>query len=95
MANVAFGTIDHQMDVDEGGGGVHALPQRADDECAHRDRRDEVAVHHVHVHDRRARREDDVHLLAEAGEVSRQDRGRHPRESHSGLSIDAWQCPHW
>ena len=53
--DVALGALDHQVHVDHRARGVDLLGDRLDDERAHRDRRDEVAVHHVDV-DHRARR---------------------------------------
>ena len=56
-------------------GVVDLLGDRLDDERAHRDRRDEVAVHHVDVDHARAGVEHGVDLLAEAAEVGGEDRG--------------------
>ena len=66
-----------------------------DHQRAHRDRRDEVAVHHVDVDHRRAGVEHLLDLRAEAREVGRQDRRRDARPgAQIGTSIDSRQWLH-
>ena len=67
------------MDVDVAAGVVHLARQRLDDRRAHAQRRHEVAVHHVDVDRARAGVQHGADLLAEAGEVGGQDRGRDAR----------------
>ena len=73
--DVALRPVDHQVDVEHRARGVDLLGERLDDQRAHGDRRDEVAVHDVDVDDRRAGVEHVAHLLAQAGEVGGEDRG--------------------
>ena len=68
--------LDHEVHVEHAAALVHQVAERVDDQRADRDRRHEVAVHHVHVDDARAGVHDRLDLLAEAREVGRQDRGR-------------------
>ena len=76
-------------------GRVDLLGQRDDDRRAHRERRDEAAVHDVDVDRPRAGVQDRADLLAEAGEVGGEDRRRDAvRDRHMGWSIDARQWLH-
>src|SRR5262249_52942356 len=72
--DLAVGLLDHQVDVDRPAGVMDLVRDRAGDQRADRDRRDEVPVHHVDVNDPRARRPDLLDLGAEPREVGRQAR---------------------
>jgi len=52
--DVALRRLDHQVDVDRAAGGVDPVGDRGRDQRSDRDRRDEVAVHHVEVDHPRA-----------------------------------------
>ena len=94
--HVALGPLDHQVDVEDRLRAVDLLGERLDHERAHRDRRDEVAVHDVDVDDGGAGVQHDLHLLAEAGEVRAEDRRRDARPGrHTGTSIGDPQWLHW
>ncbi len=69
--------LDHQVHVEDAVAAVHEVPERVNDQGADRDRGHEVAVHHVHVDHARAGVHHGLHLLAEAGEVGREDRRRY------------------
>ena len=71
VLHVALGALDHQMDVEQD----VEVAQRRHGLRAHRQRRDEVAVHDVDVDDLGAGVDDRLHLLAQAAEVGGQDRG--------------------
>ena len=77
-----LGPLDHQVHVEHAAALVHEVAQRADHQVADGDRRHEVAVHHVHVDDPRARVHHLFDLGAEAGEVGGEDRGRNAPVSH-------------
>ena len=79
--DVALGRLDHQVDVDRAAGVVDAVGDRGGDQRADRDRRDEVAVHHVEVDHPGAGVHHLVDLGAEPREVGREDRGRDPRRA--------------
>ncbi len=52
--DLALGPLDHEVAVEDPAAAVHELPDRGDDQRPDRDRRDEVAVHHVDVDHARA-----------------------------------------
>ena len=79
--HLALGALNHQVDVEDRAGAVHLVGQRADDGGPERDRRHEVAVHDVAVDDPRAGVEHLGDLLAQVGEVGRQDRRRDPLDA--------------
>jgi hypothetical protein len=74
--DLALGSLDHQVHVDDRAAGVHALGDRLDDQRTERDRRNEVAVHHVDVDHPRPGPHHLIDLAPEPGEVSRKDRRR-------------------
>ena len=61
--------LDHQVHVEHAAALVHEIAQRLHDQVTDRDRRHEVAVHHVDVDDARAGVHHLLDLLAEPGEV--------------------------
>ena len=75
LGDLALGALDHQVHVDQRARAVDALGQRVDRERPHRDRRHEVAVHHVDVDHARPGVEHLADVLAQAREVGGQDRG--------------------
>jgi len=93
--DLALGALDHEVDVEDRARTVHPLAQRLDDDRPHRDRRDEVAVHHVHVDRLRPGVQHGLHLLAQAREVRGEDRGSDAGAGHQiGSSMEspqAWQ----
>ena len=76
--DLALRLLDHQVDVERAAGVVDLVGDRGGDQRPDRDRRDEMAVHHVEVDHPGA----GVHHLGELGaelrEVGREDRGRDP-----------------
>ena len=58
LGDLALGPLDHQVHVEHAAGRVDLLGERGDDQRPDRDRRDEVAVHHVDVDHARARLHD-------------------------------------
>ena len=76
LLDAPLGALDHQVHVEHAPALVDVVAQRVDDQGADRDRRHEVAVHHVHVDHARAGVHHQLDLLAEAGEVGGEDRGR-------------------
>src|SRR5207302_3399182 len=80
----------------------HLLKQSRDDERPDCDRRHEMTVHDVDVDDACSRREHLAHLLAQAAEISGEDRRRHAhaaeqlawRGAHMGCSIESPQWLH-
>ena len=72
------GLLDHQVDVDRAAGVVHLVGDRPRDERPDGDRRHEVAVHDVDVDHPGPGRHHLGDLVAEPGEVGREDRGRDP-----------------
>ena len=70
--------LDHQVDVDHPARVMHLVGDRADRDRPERDRRDEVAIHDVHVNDPGAGGEHLGDVGAEPGEIGGEDRGRHP-----------------
>ena len=68
------GLLDHQVAVEDAARGVDLFADRLHDHRADRDRRDEVAVHHVDVDHPRARVHHGLDLLAQPRIVGRQDR---------------------
>ena len=91
VGDVALGPLDHQVDVEDGLG-RQRLAQRADDDRAEGDRRDEVAVHHVAVDEPRAGGHDLLDLRGQPREVGAEDRGRDAAARSDGHSIDPPQC---
>ena len=73
---MALRALDHQVDVQVAARVVHLIGERLDDRRAHAERRHEVAVHHVDVDRARAGGEHGADLLAQPGEVRREDRRR-------------------
>ena len=65
------------MDVQERPGRMDAFGKGAHHQRADGDVGDEVTVHHIHVQQARPRAEHDVHLVAEAGEIGREDGRSH------------------
>ena len=74
----ALGALDHEVDVERAAAVVHQIPERVDDQRPDRDGRHEVAIHHVHVNHTRAGVHHCLHLVAQTGEVGRQDGWRDP-----------------
>ena len=70
--------LDHQVDVDGAARVVDLVGDRARDQRPDRDRRDEVAVHHVDVDHPRAGGHHLLDLRAEPREVGREDRRARP-----------------
>jgi hypothetical protein len=77
LGDVIGRALDHQVDVERCARIVDLVGDRGGDQRPDRDRRHEVAVHHVHVHDPGPGGQDLRDLRAEPGEVGGQDRGRH------------------
>jgi hypothetical protein len=77
LLDAALGALDHEVHVEHAAAVVDELAQGVHDQRPDRDRRHEVAVHHVHVDHARARVHHLLHLPAEASEVGGQDRGGH------------------
>jgi hypothetical protein len=86
VLHVALWALDHEMDVEQG----VDVAQRGHRRRAHRERGHEVAVHDVDVDDLRAGVDDGLHLLAQAAEVRRKDRGGDPAR-HISTSIEPSQ----
>jgi hypothetical protein len=76
VSDVALGPVDHQMHVEHRANLARLPRDPVENQRADRDRRHEVAIHHVHVDHARPRGEHLADLLAQAPEVRRQDRGR-------------------
>ena len=76
LGDVTLRALDHQVDVDVPARVVDLTGERLDDRRAHAERRHEVAVHHVDVDRARAGGEHRADLLAQPGEVRREDRRR-------------------
>src|SRR5215218_10391184 len=76
LLDVIAGPLDHQVDVDGAARVVDQVGDRSRHQWADRDRRDEVAIHHVDVDDPRAGRHHLLDLRAEAREVGGENRGR-------------------
>ena len=68
LGDLTLGALDHQVHVDDRPGGVHLVGERLDDVRAERDRRHEVAVHHVDVDHPRAGGEHLADLRARASQ---------------------------
>ena len=100
LGDLRLGALDHQVAVDDAAGVVDQVGDRVDDQRADRDRRDEVAVHDVDVDHPRAGGEHLVDLLAEPGEVGREDRGsdlsaaRRPRPDRPSDDRRSIEVPH-
>ena len=77
--DLALGLGDHQVDVDRAAGRVDLVGDRGEDQRPDRDRRHEVPVHDVEVDHPGAGVHHLVDLLAEPGEVGREDRRRDAR----------------
>jgi hypothetical protein len=98
LADLVLGSLDHQVDVEQRAVFARQLAQRADGQWAHRDRRYEMAVHHVDVDDPRARLEHLSDLRTELGEVGGEDRRRdarleEQRRGHISTSMFPPQLP--
>jgi hypothetical protein len=65
LLDLGLRPVDHQVHVDRPARSMDPIGDRARDERPHRDRGDEMTVHHVHVDDPRARRHHLVHLGSE------------------------------
>jgi hypothetical protein len=52
--DLTFGLLDHQVDVENAAGFMDLIGDRRGDQRPDRDRRHEMAVHHVEVDDPRA-----------------------------------------
>ena len=97
LRDVALRALDHQVHVDVAARVVDLAGERLDHRRAHAERRDEVAVHHVDVDRARAGGQHRADLLAEPGEVRRQDRRRDARgraRHQIGWSIELRQWLH-
>ena len=81
------GRLDHQVHVDRAAGGVDLVGDRAEDQRPDRDRRHEMAVHHVEVDHPRAGVHHLVDLRAEPREVGREDRRARPAALRSARCI--------
>ena len=94
---MALGALHHQVDVQPAARPADLVAQRLYDQRTDRDRRDEVAVHHVDVDDAGTRLHDGGDLIAQACEVGREDRRENAPPAwqlvgHRGWSIEA---PQW
>src|SRR5262249_46664393 len=69
--------VDHQVHVEPAAGAVHVVAQRLDHLRTHRDRRNEVPVHHVAMDHARARVHHGLHLLPHPRPVGREYRRRY------------------
>ena len=102
VRHLPLGPLDHQVHVDDRAGRMDLVGERRDDVRAERDRRHEVAVHHINVDHARAGREHLADLRAQPREVGRQDRRRdlartersrrsQARSCHRAFSMLPWQ----
>ena len=73
VGNVLVGILNHQVAVENGGGG---LAERLHDGRAERDVGHEVAVHDIDVDDRASTSDGTLHLIGKVGEVGGEDGGR-------------------
>ncbi len=78
LVDAPLRALDHEVNVEDSAAVVDEVSEGIDDQRSDRDRRHEVAVHHVHVDHASAGIHHLLDLLAEAGEVGGQDRGGHP-----------------
>ena len=74
LLDLALRVLDHQMAVENAARGMDLFADGLHDHRADRDRRDEVAVHHVDVNHPRARVHHGLDLLGQPRVVGRQDR---------------------
>ena len=78
VLDAPLGALDHEVHVEHALAIVYKVAESVDDQRSDRDRRHEVAVHHVHVDHAGAGVHHLLDLRAEAGEVGGEDRGGHP-----------------